>query len=136
MPQSPISILGKRSNEEVELDRNEPRSPMEVDTVTASNTQQGNVFTQFVTIPENDVEMENGNANTSVVQPQAIPNAGPPPLPPRRRTEGVGEMMFGVLSYSACRFCLVADREFHRQTERCCRVHGQLHVPDRVCAAV
>ena len=100
LPQSPISILGKRSSEEVELDHNERRSPMEVDTVTASNTQQGNVFTQFVTIPENDVEMENGTANTSAVQPQALPNAGPPPLPPRRRTEGVGEMMFGLLSYS------------------------------------
>lgn len=90
-PRSPISVLGKRSSEEVELEHNERRSPMEVDD---SNTQD-DLAAQFVTIPENDVEMK--NPNTSTVVSQAPPGAGPPPLPPRRRTEGVGEMMFGEL---------------------------------------
>jgi ubiquitin carboxyl-terminal hydrolase 25/28 len=94
LPQSSFSVLGKRSSEEVELEHNERRSPMEVDNSTTSNTQD-NVCTQFVTVTENDVEMQNPKTSTSLSQ--ALPNAGPPPLPPRRRTEGVGEMMFGEL---------------------------------------
>jgi ubiquitin carboxyl-terminal hydrolase 25/28 len=93
LPRSPTTVLGKRSSEEVELEDIERRSPMEVDGSTAPNTQD-EVSAQPVTIPGNDIEMQSQNTSVS---PQPLANAVPPPLPPRRRTEGVGEMMFGNL---------------------------------------
>lgn len=134
-PSSPrVSVLGKRTSEELEHERNERRSPMEVDGAPPPSMTLPPTAVELPpsTQPREDVEMQ--EASSSV----ALRPVGPPPLPPRRKTEPVGEMMFGSFSLGFLRFgstCLIFLM-MTRQTERRLGMHGQLYLPDRMRAAV
>lgn len=103
-PISPTSVLGKRSNDEVEHERNDRRSPMELDSAAVSPQADDKASTKFS--PAGDVDVEMQDATSSNVLPPPHTTAGPPPLPPRRRTEPVGEMMFG----ECLPYCIVRAR--------------------------
>lgn len=98
LPVSPTaSVLGKRSGDDIESDR---RSPMDVDATSAPlDTAVLNSSPKFApqhhTEGDADVKMEDsrdGSLPPLIAEPIG---PKPPPLPPRRRTEVITDMMFG-----------------------------------------
>lgn len=137
VPGSPSSVLGKRSSEELEHERHERRSPMEVDNpVSTPPAEQSTDLPSKAVVPADaDVEMEDVSSSSVLPPPRTLP--GPPPLPPRRKTEPVGEMMFGMsLVFLVQNGLFIYMNSAHRQTKRCFGVHGQLYLPDRIRPAV
>jgi ubiquitin carboxyl-terminal hydrolase 25/28 len=82
--------------------------------------------------PKADVEMAGTTQDVDMQDPAVDDKENkPPPLPPRRKTDVNSEsvMMFGELPRINPNVCSCDDR----QTTRCGRVHGQLHVSNRNC---
>lgn len=102
IPDSPSSVLGKRSSEEIEHERHDRRSPMEVDDAipTPPAELSTDLPSKSVVSGDADVEMEDVSSSSVLPPPRTLP--GPPPLPPRRKTEPVGEMMFGMSTGFSC----------------------------------
>lgn len=94
LPLSPTaSILGKRSGEAIESER---RSPMDID-VTSPQEKSRLLDSSPKFAPKHqdgDVEMQEGDSPPPLIADPTGPQ--PPPLPPRRRTEVVADMMFGL----------------------------------------
>ena len=99
-PTSPTSVLGKRPGDSLEREREDRRSPMEVDGLASpgrgqSELEAGSSQPQFLQVNDDDIEMIDGRTLDAI--PSTVPRSSvPPPLPPRKRTEPiVGDMMFG-----------------------------------------
>jgi ubiquitin carboxyl-terminal hydrolase 25 len=93
-PKSPTSVLGKRPGEALEDTRESRRSPMEVDERSsptrklASSLDKDDSQPEVLVDKDEDAVMLDSTSKAAPMQP--------PPLPPRKRTETVGDMMFGM----------------------------------------
>jgi ubiquitin carboxyl-terminal hydrolase 25/28 len=139
---SPNSILGKRPRDvdrqpsAMDLDSPIPQSP-DVDGYAPLSSQR-NSNSPPPLIEESSSRLPEASSsmllldNDGDVQMRATPSPNkPPPLPPRK-TEKTSDsvMMFGDLFSVGIRYSST-NEAFPRKTARRCRMHGQLHVPNR-----